>query len=142
MNFCLQSYTFCLQFILCLPTVCGSGSVFGIRIRVHKVAEYESNLDPDPQHCRKLLHFLSCILLLTCITLNVYCNRISQKASLYRTVFTFYEQCTVLLIFASQLSRVAAGSTASAVQEVFVVCGGGSIVPSHPAQCVQWANKV
>ena len=50
---------------------------------------------------------------------------------------------TVLLIFASQLSRVAAGSTASAVQEVFVVCGGGgSIVPSHPAQCVQWANKV
>ena len=35
--------------------LCGSGSVFGIRIRIHKVAEYGSNLDkdPDPQHCVK-----------------------------------------------------------------------------------------
>ena len=29
----------------------GSGSVFWIRIRVHKVVEYGSNLDPDPQFC-------------------------------------------------------------------------------------------
>ena len=27
------------------------GSVLGIQIRIHKVAEYGSNLDPDPQHC-------------------------------------------------------------------------------------------
>ena len=27
-----------------------SRSLFGIRIRIHKVAEYGSNLDPDPQY--------------------------------------------------------------------------------------------
>ena len=27
------------------------GSEFGIRIRIHKVAEYGSNMDLDPQHC-------------------------------------------------------------------------------------------
>ena len=27
-----------------------SGSVFGIQIRIHKVPEYGSKLDPDPQH--------------------------------------------------------------------------------------------
>ena len=27
---------------------CGSRSVFGIRIRIHKIAEHRSNLDPDP----------------------------------------------------------------------------------------------
>ena len=30
-----------------------SGSVFGIRIRIHKAPEYGSNTDPDPQHCLK-----------------------------------------------------------------------------------------
>ena len=40
-NFCLQSYTF-------LPLVyhmCGSGSVFGMRIRIHKVTKV---LNTDP----------------------------------------------------------------------------------------------
>ena len=44
---CLQSYIFYM---------CGSGSVFRIRIRIYKGPEYGSNLDPDldPQHCRKV----------------------------------------------------------------------------------------
>ena len=29
--------------------MCGSGSVF--RIRIHKAPEYGSNTEPDPQHC-------------------------------------------------------------------------------------------
>ena len=28
---------------------CGSGSVFGIRIRIHIALEYGSKTDPDPQ---------------------------------------------------------------------------------------------
>ena len=31
--------------------MCGSGSVFWIRIRSQKATEYGSNTDPDPQHC-------------------------------------------------------------------------------------------
>ena len=31
--------------------MCGSESVFLIRIRIHKAPEYGSNMDPDPQHC-------------------------------------------------------------------------------------------
>ena len=31
----------------------GSGSMLGIRIRIHKGPEYGSNLDPDSQHCKK-----------------------------------------------------------------------------------------
>ena len=38
--------------------MCGSGFVFGIRIRIQiriqKTPEYGSNTDPDPQHC---LHY-------------------------------------------------------------------------------------
>ena len=52
-NLCLKSSTFCL--ILSYIFLCGSGSVFGIRIRIHKAPEYGSNTnaDPDPQHCPK-----------------------------------------------------------------------------------------
>ena len=31
--------------------MCGSGSVFRIRIRIQQAPEYGSNTDPDPQHC-------------------------------------------------------------------------------------------
>ena len=31
--------------------MCGYGYVFGILIRIHKVAKYRSNSDPDPSHC-------------------------------------------------------------------------------------------
>ena len=37
---CLQSYTFCLLFIIYLP----------VWIQIDKGPEYGSNLDPDPQH--------------------------------------------------------------------------------------------
>ena len=30
--------------------MCGSGSVLGIRIRIHKASEYGSNTNQDPQH--------------------------------------------------------------------------------------------
>ena len=30
--------------------MCGFGSTFGILIQIHKVPEFESILDPDPQH--------------------------------------------------------------------------------------------
>ena len=30
--------------------LCGSGSVFGTRIQIHKISKLGSNLDPDPQH--------------------------------------------------------------------------------------------
>ena len=29
----------------------GSGSIVGIRIRIHEGPKYGSKLDPDPQHC-------------------------------------------------------------------------------------------
>ena len=37
--------------------MCGSGSVFQIRIRIHKAPEYGSNTDPvpDPQHWSAVL---------------------------------------------------------------------------------------
>ena len=35
---------------LLLPLSYLSGSVFGIRVRIHKETEYGSNLDPVPQH--------------------------------------------------------------------------------------------
>ena len=35
--------------ILSFFYMCGSGSVFWIRIRIHKAPEYGSNMDPDPQ---------------------------------------------------------------------------------------------
>ena len=44
-NFCLQPYTFASY--LSHFDLCGSGSVVGIRIRIHKVPEYGSNVDPD-----------------------------------------------------------------------------------------------
>ena len=44
-----------LPFIYPRICLCGSGSVFGIRI--HKGPEYGSKLDPDPQHLN-LMHFL------------------------------------------------------------------------------------
>ena len=31
--------------------MCGSGSVFRIRIRIQEAPEYGFNMDPDPQHC-------------------------------------------------------------------------------------------
>ena len=37
-------------FILSYIYMCGSGSVFGIRIRIQEAHEYGSNTDPDPQH--------------------------------------------------------------------------------------------
>ena len=36
--------------------MCGSGSVFGIRIRIQKTPEYGSNTDLDPQHWLPSLH--------------------------------------------------------------------------------------
>ena len=36
-------------FILFYIYMCGSGSVFLIRIRIQKAPEYGSNMDPDPQ---------------------------------------------------------------------------------------------
>ena len=36
-----------------LVCMCGSGYVFGIRIRIHEAPEYGSNTDPDPQHWLK-----------------------------------------------------------------------------------------
>ena len=33
--------------------MCGSGSVFGIRIRIQEAPEYGSKRDPDSQHCLK-----------------------------------------------------------------------------------------
>ena len=33
--------------------MCGSGSVFRIRILIQKGPEYGSNTDPDPKHCFK-----------------------------------------------------------------------------------------
>ena len=38
-------------FILYYFYMCGSGSVFRIRIRIQEAPEYGSNTDPDPQHC-------------------------------------------------------------------------------------------
>ena len=46
-EFCLQSYTFASN--LSYVYMCGSGSVLGLRIRIHKVADYKSSSDPDPQ---------------------------------------------------------------------------------------------
>ena len=37
--------------ILTYICICGSGSVFRIRIRIQEAPEYGSNTDPDPQHC-------------------------------------------------------------------------------------------
>ena len=34
--------------------MCGSESVFGIRIRIQEAPENGSNTDPDPQHCSSL----------------------------------------------------------------------------------------
>ena len=34
--------------------LCGSGSVLGIPVQIHKGHEYGSNLNPDPQHGVKL----------------------------------------------------------------------------------------
>ena len=42
----LLSFAFILSYIY----MCGSGSVFGIRIRIQEAHEYGSNTDPDPQH--------------------------------------------------------------------------------------------
>ena len=33
--------------------LCGSGSVFGTQIRIHKGPDYGSNLDPDTKHWLK-----------------------------------------------------------------------------------------
>ena len=33
----------------------GSESAFGMRIQIYKVAEYISNLNPNPQHCVSVL---------------------------------------------------------------------------------------
>ena len=46
MNFCPHPYTFAYN----LSYFGLWAFVFGIRIWIHKVAEYASNLDPDPQH--------------------------------------------------------------------------------------------
>ena len=40
--------------ILTYISMCGSVSVFRIRIRIQEAPEYGSNTDPDPQHCSKL----------------------------------------------------------------------------------------
>ena len=42
--------------------LCGSGSVFQIRIRIHKVNEYGFNLDPDQQRLVQY-YYCSCRLL-------------------------------------------------------------------------------
>ena len=39
--------------ILTYFSMCGSGSLFGIRIRIQEAPEDESNTDPDPQHWPK-----------------------------------------------------------------------------------------
>ena len=39
--------------ILTYICMCGSGSVFRMRIRIQEAPEYGSNRDPDPQHCLK-----------------------------------------------------------------------------------------
>ena len=44
----ILSYIFCLY--LSYIYMCGSGSVLGIRIRIHKASEYGSNTNQDPQH--------------------------------------------------------------------------------------------
>ena len=55
----------------------GSRSITGIRIRTHKVAQYGSNLDPDPQHCvkhkkqRKFDHHLRIIFFAGCVDQEV-----------------------------------------------------------------------
>ena len=49
-NLCPKFYTFCLNFILYSIYMFRSGSVLGIRIRIHKSPENGSNTDPDPQH--------------------------------------------------------------------------------------------
>ena len=43
----LTPFAFILSYAIYM---CGSGSVLGIRIQVHKAPEYGSNTDPDPQH--------------------------------------------------------------------------------------------
>ena len=48
-NFYFKSSIF--FFILSSIYMCGSGSVFRIRIRIQKAPEYGSITDPDPQHC-------------------------------------------------------------------------------------------
>ena len=43
-------------YILSIPVgiyICGSGSILGIRIRIHEAPENGSNTDPDPQHWLK-----------------------------------------------------------------------------------------
>ena len=40
--------------------MCGSGSVFRIRIRMQEAPEYGSNTDPDPQHCYEVYENKRC----------------------------------------------------------------------------------
>ena len=47
-NLYLKYYSFFI--FLSYIYICGCGSEFGIRIRMHKATEYGSNMDPDPQH--------------------------------------------------------------------------------------------
>ena len=57
----LSSILHLLPLIYSIFTMCGSGSVYQrrVRIRVQKVAEYGSKLDPDPQHCYLGILFLN-----------------------------------------------------------------------------------
>ena len=67
--------------------MCGSGSVFGIRIRIHKVPEYGSNTDPDsdPQHC-----FKGYMLKLIWWPLLAISQLISILLLLFYIIFTLY----------------------------------------------------
>ena len=49
-EFCLQCNLTNFACNLSNFYLCEGGSIFGIKILIHKVVENGSNLDPDPQH--------------------------------------------------------------------------------------------
>ena len=65
--------------------LCGPGSVFVIRIRIYEVAEYGSNIDPNPQHwLEACFFFFKCkgIILdiwYCCLFLGMTIDRVTER---------------------------------------------------------------